>query len=190
MTTATEILRKEHEAIISMLDATDAVARNIRTGDLPPAGTLEGLLEFFTLFADRCHHGKEEDLLFPLLENKGLPRSGGPVGVMLYEHEQGREWIRQMKEAAAQYAAGDQEAAQKWARAADGYGALLRAHIHKENNVLFMMVDRILTSSEQNDLVAGFDKVEAEKMGEGTHERLHHLMHQLHAEIFASPSVT
>ena len=189
MNNATDILRAEHEAIISMLDATEAVARNISAGDLPPAGTLQGLLEFFRIFADRCHHGKEEDLLFPLLETKGFPRSGGPVGVMLYEHEQGRELIGQMTAAADQFSAGVQEAAHAWARSASGYAALLRAHIHKENHILFAMAERLLTSAEQSELAAAFDRLEVEKMGAGTHDRLHHLMHQLRAEIFNHSAV-
>lgn len=167
MTTATEILRTEHEAIISMLDATEVVARNISSGKLPSAETLQGLLEFFKVFADRCHHGKEEDLLFPLLESKGIPRASGPVGVMLYEHEQGRELIRQMTAAAGQFTDGDQNVAQSWARAASGYATLLRAHIHKENDILFVMAERILTSAEQSELAGEFEKLELEKDGGG-----------------------
>lgn len=189
MNTATETLRTEHKAIISMLEATEAVARNIGSGMLPSAETLQGLLEFFKVFADRCHHGKEEDLLFPLLERKGLPHAGGPVGVMLFEHEQGRDLIRQMSDAADRFSAGDQAAAQSWARAASGYAALLRSHIQKENNILFVMAERLLTSTEQSELAEDFEKLEVEKMGEGTHERLHQLMHRLRDEIFAPPAV-
>ena len=60
---------------------------------------LANLQEFFRLFADQCHHGKEEELLFPLLEQKGIPRTGGPIGVTLHEHEEGRALVRQMGDA-------------------------------------------------------------------------------------------
>ena len=189
MNTATATLRTEHEAIISMLDATEVVARNISSGTLPSAETLQGLLEFFKVFADRCHHGKEEDLLFPLLETKGLPRSHGPIGVMLHEHEQGRELIRRMTAAADQFSGGNLDAAEGWALAAGAYAMLLRAHIQKENNILFMMAEGMLTGAEQSALAADFEKLEVEKLGEGTHARLHRLMHQLRAEIFARPAV-
>lgn len=189
MNTATEILRTEHKAIISMLDATETVARNIGSGTLPSAEVLQGLLEFFKVFADRCHHGKEEDLLFPLLESKGLPHAGGPVGVMLSEHEQGRALIRQMSDASSKFSAGGPAAARDWATAASGYAALLRAHIHKEDNILFVMAERMLTSKEQCDLAEEFERLEVEKMGTGTHERLHQLMQQLRDEIFGRPAV-
>jgi len=170
METATAVLRKEHEAIVKMLEVTEEVARRLEAGEHVAAETLAGLLEFFRLFADKCHHGKEEDLLFPQLEKKGMPRAGGPLAVMLAEHEQGRALIRQM-------------AGPAWAAAARAYASLLRAHIEKENHVLFVMAERMLTPSEQAELAEGFEKSEVEKMGAGTHERLHAMMAKLIKDI-------
>jgi hemerythrin-like domain-containing protein len=183
MNNATETLRSEHDAILRMLDAAEQTARRIKAGAAVSPDTLAGLLEFFKVFADRCHHGKEEDLLFPLLESKGLPNAGGPIGVMLAEHTQGRELIRRMTEAAGRYRAGDRAAANDWASAAGDYAVLLRAHIQKENHVLFVMAERLLTREEQERLSADFEKLEIEKMGAGTHARLHRLMEELSAEI-------
>jgi hemerythrin-like domain-containing protein len=187
MATATNILRDEHKAILKMLDATEEVARQIKSGATVKPETLSGLLEFFRVFADRCHHGKEEDCLFPLLERKGLPRQGGPTGVMLQEHEQGRELIQKMREAADTFTAGRNEASLQWADAALDYVALLRAHIAKENDILFVMADRLLSVSEQESLLDAFEKAEIEKLGAGTHERLHQLMERLYDEIFPRP---
>jgi hemerythrin-like domain-containing protein len=170
MDTATAVLRKEHEAIVKMLEVTEEVARRLDAGEYVAAETLADLLEFFRLFADKCHHGKEEDLLFPQLEKKGMPRAGGPLAVMLAEHEQGRALIRQM-------------AGPAWADAARAYASLLRAHIEKENHVLFVMAERMLTPSEQAELAEGFEKSEVEKMGAGTHERLHAMMAKLIKDI-------
>jgi hemerythrin-like domain-containing protein len=185
MTTATNTLRNEHNAILKMLDATEETARQIREGKPVAPGILSGLLEFLQIFADRCHHGKEENCLFPLLEKKGLPRDGGPIGVMLHEHDEGRGLIRDMAEAAEAYAVGGKEAGLQWADAALGYAALLRAHIAKENDVLFVMADRLLSGSEQNHLLEAFERIESDKIGAGTHERLHSLMDRLHKEIFS-----
>ncbi|MBZ5514772.1 MAG: hemerythrin domain-containing protein, partial [Acidobacteriia bacterium] len=124
MPSATAILRKEHDAILKMLDATEEAARRIDAGQAVAPETLEGLLEFFRLFADRCHHGKEEDLLFPLLESHGMPRAGGPVGVMLREHEEGRALIQQMVSAEEAAKAGDAAAPARWAEAARVYAGL------------------------------------------------------------------
>lgn len=184
MNTATDVLRSEHDVILRMLEATEEVARQFSSGATVVPATLDGLLEFFRLFADRCHHGKEEDLLFPLLHEKGMPREMGPIGVMLSEHAQGRELIAQMARAAAAHSQGATQAGAEWARAARGYAALLREHIAKENNILFVMAEQMLTPDEQDRLAEQFERVETDKMGAGTHERLHSLMDKLLAEIW------
>jgi hemerythrin-like domain-containing protein len=178
------MLRDEHKAILKMLDVTEEAAGQIKKGIPVAPEILSGLLEFFRLFADRCHHGKEENCLFPLLEEKGMPRDAGPVGVMLHEHDQGRALIGKMVAAAEAFASGSKEAALRWADAALDYAALLRAHIDKENNILFMMADHLLSPSEQAGLVEAFEKVEIDKLGAGTHERLHGLMDRVYAEVF------
>lgn len=185
MTTATGILRDEHKAILKMLDATEETARRLQQRKDVAPEVLSGLLEFLRIFADRCHHGKEEDCLFPLLEEKGMPRDAGPIGVMLHEHDLGRGLIREMVESSEAFAAGRQEAGLRWADAALNYVVLLRAHIDKENDILFVMADGMLSESEQASLVKAFEKVEIGKMGAGTHERLHGLMDKLYGEVFS-----
>jgi hemerythrin-like domain-containing protein len=184
MPTATETLRHEHEAILKMLTATEEVARRIDSGKAVNPEILSGLLEFLQLFADRCHHGKEEEHLFPKLEQKGFAHNAGPIAVMLKEHNHGRELISKMAAAAEAYAHGNKEAGKRWAEAARAYAGLLRAHIQKENQVLFVMAEQALSSEEQEELSQAFEEVELEKLGAGTHERLHALMDELYQEIF------
>ena len=180
---ATTILRQEHDAILHMLDVSEALAQRLAVGTPVEPERLTEMLEFFHTFADRCHHGKEENLLFPLLERKGLMRAGGPVGVMLDEHEQGRALVRRMTDAAQAYKERDALAGRRYADASRRYAALLRQHIDKENHVLFLLADRLLTPEEQAGLVAAFERVEVEKLGAGTHERLHALMQRLASSL-------
>lgn len=183
MATATEVLRHEHEAILKMLDVTEKVANGLERGEAVRPEVLANLQEFFRLFADQCHHGKEENLLFPLLEQKGVLRAGGPIGVLLHEHEAGRALVRQMGDAARGTESGLAGSGSRWAEVARGYAALLRGHIDKENNVLFMMAERLLTPGEQEQLAEDFEKLEVNKMGVGTHERLHAMMGTMFAEF-------
>ncbi len=185
MTSATDTLRKEHDTILRMLDAAEEVALQLDRGERVPPEVLAGLLEFFRLFADRCHHGKEEEMLFPILEKKGVPGTGGPLGVMLAEHQLGRALLERMAEAADAYESGGPEAGHCWSRAVRAYAVLLRGHIFKENEVLFVMAEGLLTDAEQALLAQGFEKVEEQRMGPGAHERLHALMDKLLGEIAA-----
>jgi hemerythrin-like domain-containing protein len=183
MATATQVLRHEHEAILKMVDVTERTANRLETGEPVRGEILDNLLEFFRLFVDQCHHGKEEGLLFPLLETKGIPRPEGPLGVMLAEHEMGRALVKEMVEAAAAYRAKTPGAGPRWAEAARKYADLLRAHINKENNVLFLVAEQVLSPAEQASLAEDFERLEVEEMGAGTHERLHAMMEKLVKEM-------
>jgi hemerythrin-like domain-containing protein len=105
------------------------------------------------------------------LESKGFPRDGGPTGVMLYEHDQGRAHVRGMDENAAAAAAGVPASLARFIEHAEGYVALLREHIYKEDHVLFPLADRTLSEDDQQRLLAAFGTVESEEMGVGTHEK-------------------
>src|SRR5262245_7867837 len=94
--TATEILKGEHRVIEQVLDCLDRITELALAEGRLDALSARQALAFFETFADRCHHGKEEGQLFPLLEARGLARQGGPTGVMLSEHEHGRAHIRCM----------------------------------------------------------------------------------------------
>lgn len=175
---ATQQLRDEHEGIKVMLTVLERLADDLQNGQVVETAHLADILDFLRTFADKCHHGKEEDLLFPALQAIGVPNDHGPIGVMLDDHTRGRAYIRGMGEALAGLQAGE-DAAQAFAVNAYGYIQLLRAHIEKENNVLFMIAERMLPPTEQARLTADFDQIEAERLGPGVHERYHTLIDQL-----------
>ena len=177
--TATETLKHEHQVILLVLDAAEREAQGIqRTGQVRPERTKE-MIEFFRSFADRCHHAKEENLLFVKMEERGMPVQGGPIGVMLLEHNEGRRVVRATAEALPQAERGEAAALASVSDNLAAFAHLLRAHIHKEDHVLYPMADQMLTAQDQKELAAAFDRVEAEEMGEGVHEKYHQLAHRL-----------
>ena len=175
----TEILSSEHRVIEQVLNCLEAMVRQARLAGRLDRPSAQDAVAFFRNFADRCHHGKEETHLFPALEAKGFPRDGGPTGVMLYEHEQGRAHVRGMEENIEAAAAGDLRALQQFIDHAEGYVRLLREHIYKEDHVLFPLADRTLGEEDQRGLLAAFGRVEAEEMGAGTHETYLQIAQQL-----------
>jgi hemerythrin-like domain-containing protein len=177
--TPTETLAHEHQVILLVLRGAEREAKSIAATQRVDVQKVETLLDFFRNFADRCHHAKEEKLLFPLMEERGVPNRGGPIGVMLMEHNQGRAYLRAVGDALELAGEGDGAAVEAVRSNLLAYVNLLRAHIDKENNVLFPMADRVLTDADRESLAEAFDRVEAEEMGEGTHERYHQLAHEL-----------
>jgi len=140
---------------------------------------LEQLIEFFATFVDRCHHGKEEELLFPALEEVGVSKEGGPIGVMLKEHQLGRDAVAKMKATLVRYRDGDRKAAGDLVHHARAYIALLDQHIDKENNVLFVLADNNLSKEKQMELWEGFETIETQKIGPGKHEAFHKMIESL-----------
>jgi uncharacterized protein (DUF2249 family) len=66
---------------------------------------------------------------------------------------------------------------------ATAYAELLRAHIAKENDVLFVLAEQVLQTDEQRDLLRAFEAVEHEVVGPGVHERLLRELNALEAEF-------
>jgi len=176
---ATDELRKEHEGILLMLRILEAISQKIQQGSMIDPDDLGKIVEFLSVFADKCHHGKEEDFLFPALEASGIPSEGGPIGVMLEEHKIGRSLIAKLKASVVLYRLGEEKAPADFASAAGEYIALLRQHIDKENNILFLMADRVLDSAKDDTLFTSFEKLEMERIGAGKHEEFHALLKQL-----------
>lgn len=179
---ATDELRAEHEGIGVMLRVLEAVAEKLGEGEAVDPGDLDGMLEFLTVFVDRCHHGKEELHLFPALEKAGVPRENGPIGVMLGEHEEGRRLILRLREALDGLEPADAAGAESARRVMEEYVTLLDGHIAKENRVLFAMADARLDPGTDGELVAAFARLEQERIGEGRHEAFHALLGRLEAE--------
>lgn len=172
----TEQLKAEHEGVKLMLRILGKVCAK------PEEINQEHftkILEFLKVFVDKCHHGKEEDLLFPAVEKAGVLKEGGPIGVMLIEHQQGRGYIKGMSETFDRFKKGERKASVKIAENGASYIALLTQHIDKENNILFPMADQVLSKATQDQLNEEFEKLEIERIGFGKHEEFHHLLHQL-----------
>src|SRR4051812_33647045 len=160
---AIQLLMEEHEIILHGLRVLEALADRAARGAEVPAKAVRDVVEFFRQFTDVHHHHKEEKILFPALEKAGLPREGGPLGVMLHEHDQCRQLLSALREAARGAVSAPASRA-RFADAARAYVTLLAAHIEKENHVLFPMADEAL-GVERRHIDEEFDAFEKSATG-------------------------
>ncbi len=177
---ATQDLRNEHDSILHVLEILDQAlsSKDNDVGEMLRFG--RELIRFLRTFADKCHHGKEEDYLFEEMVQKGAPKEGGPIGVMLQEHKLGREYIALMASSV------DSNDLPNFIQAAEKYRDLLRPHIEKENTILFVIADQLLDDATQETLFEKFEQHEENVIGHGVHEELHAMIHQWEVE-FSKP---
>ncbi len=180
---ATAVLRNEHRLILKVLgvlerilDASLADAGHPATPDTEALGDC---IAFFRLFTDACHHGQEEGVLFEALIDRGMPRTTGPIGVMLTEHEQGRAHVRAMAAALERAQHGGAEAWTALGQAGRDYIALLRRHIMKEDGVLFEMADRMITGPACREVCDRYHMACLEKLEGRTKAELEQLAESL-----------
>lgn len=160
----TQQLVDEHVHILTLLQVID------RLGDLASEGNapldkIAAAIELVRGYADELHHGKEENLLFPMLQERGMPRGRGPIGCMLQEHEVGRGTVAAMDAALSGMREGSPGAGDAFASAAGAYVTLLHDHIEKENQVLFPWAEDLLSDDDRKGLLESFNRVESEDIG-------------------------
>jgi hemerythrin-like domain-containing protein len=159
----TDQLRREHELILMVVEAMEREVADIeRTGHVHSERVAQ-MIDFTRNFTDRNHHTKEEELLFPLLEERSVA-AGGTVSILLSEHEAARDCIRKIDAALPN---AEQSAA---ARAAIAENLKLYA---------FLLTERLLNAQEQEMLGVEFMRVEEEDARADLNERYHALAHTL-----------
>lgn len=133
-----EILMNEHRRIESVMDALEVYAAKVANNADAPTEDLALFVRFLREYADAHHHAKEEDILFVAMGEAGIPTDGGPIGVMLREHDIGRALVDRLA-AVAETKDWDDAARGEVLEAASGFTGVLRGHIQKEDNILYPM---------------------------------------------------
>lgn len=152
-----KLLMRDHETHEKVFEAGE---RAFARPEGPAPEMIGKILDYFVGYLDSVHNTKEEEHLFPLIEERGVSRDGGPLAVMLQEHEQSRELLAELKPLVEAYAKGNGDlAAVKRVYAV--YINLLKDHFWKENDILYPMAQRVMTPEDGDAVVAGIEKVEA-----------------------------
>jgi DUF438 domain-containing protein len=112
------------------------------------------------------HNTKEERFLFPLMGQKGLPVEGGPLGVMLMEHDAERKLLGRMIAELPNLAEATAAARQKFAAEGFEYLTIRAEHIWKENDVLYPMGRKVISEEENVTLLKEFKTLDKQTYGD------------------------
>ena len=171
------VLIGEHEMIERAMDVLRGELEKL-TSASHNVWTVQRTIDFLLEFGDRVHNKKEEDLLFPLLIERGIPASG-PIRVMLLEHEAERDLLQDMFAQVPKLGSASPGERADYRQRGLQYLEIRASHIWKENDVLYPMGRRVFTEDDNIHLVAGFEQINVSTYGEAAREHFADMLEEL-----------
>lgn len=168
----------EHELIERAMAVLKKNLDLVESGE-HDAAQLTRSLDFLLEFGDKVHNKKEEDHLFPLMSERGVPVEGGPLGVMLMEHQAERELLERMMLDVPKL--GELSAGEVTRFKTEGmeYLRIRAEHIWKENDVLYAMGRQVLSGDDASSLIDAFNEIDLAAYGEGAKENFLSMVEEL-----------
>ena len=154
MKKATRILSEEHKKILKMIDSLIKECNIIKNENTINRPFFSQSVEFIKNYADKYHHAKEEDILFPALCGGEVEMHCDPTKQMLHEHSLGREYVKGID------AGLKEDDKTKIIKNSLKYAELLKDHIYKEDNILYPMADEALSEKQQKEILEKFQLAE------------------------------
>lgn len=143
----------EHRLIERMIRVMPEELQRMKTERKADPLFIETAVDFIKTYADQCHHGKEEDILFRDLEKKGMSEEHKQtMNELIEEHRWGRQTTKELFEAKEQYQQGDTEALSKIIEHLSSLVDFYPKHIEKEDRHFFMPI-MVYFTEEEKDLM-------------------------------------
>jgi hemerythrin-like domain-containing protein len=159
---ATESLEREHRMIEKIVKVMSILVDELTDNRKIHDDILRDLGQFLRVYGNQCHHGKEESCLFPLLETRGVPEEGCPLGTLRHEHERSRALTQALVQATVEYSADPYSARPALMEVLRELVRFYPAHIWKEEYLLFPLADKVLSAGDQERLLKEFANVESD----------------------------
>jgi hemerythrin-like domain-containing protein len=146
----------EHRLIEKLLSMFDKEIRKIGdTNEVNPF-FIDSSVDFIRTYADRTHHGKEEDILFTQLAKKDLSSDHERImNELIEEHKYGRKTVRKLVEAKEKYLSGE-DAVQEIIIHMKSLSDFYPAHIEKEDKHFFYPCMEYFSKKEQETILQDF----------------------------------
>lgn len=173
-----DFLVAEHEMIERAMAVLKSCLDDLEQAAARPVQMIRAL-DFLLEFGDKIHNRKEEELLFPLMAQKGIPMEGGPLAVMLMEHRAERELLVAMLMQSKTFKSATVDAREDYRRKGLEYLKIRAEHIWKENDVLYKMGQRILSDADNTALLEGFSKIDTETYGATARDKFRQMLKEV-----------
>ncbi len=133
-------------------------------------------VDFLLEFGDKVHNSKEERFLFPRMRDRGIPAEGGPIGVMLLEHDMERRLLAGMQGLLGGLGTADEESRRRFVQDGLEYLKVRAEHIWKENDILYAMGRQVLGPEDAAFLIAEFARLDQESYGPGARAKFQQMV--------------
>lgn len=155
----------EHEMIERAMEVLKTNLGKVASGQYNKIQTARAI-DFLLEFGDKIHNIKEENFLFPLMNDRGAPTEGGPIGVMIMEHDLERNLLVKMQMALGTLQTATDEEKSTFVTEGLDYLTIRAEHIWKENDILYNLARKILTEEDSAYLLEAFKQSDQEHYGE------------------------
>jgi hemerythrin-like domain-containing protein len=147
----------EHRLIERMLSVVRKMLSEIEAKHAVDPVFIDTAVDFIRVYADRTHHGKEEDILFRELKNKQLTAEDRRMmNELIEEHVFGRRTTKALVEANERYRGGDQAALTDIVANLRTLTEFYPRHIEKEDKVFFPSSRNYFSDEEDRALLTEF----------------------------------
>ncbi len=162
MSTVIETLEHDHQFINKVVATMAVLAENLQgEGPVDPE-MLRDLVQFMRMFAEQCHHGKEEQQLFAVVARKALPQTWRMLEVIDKEHGRVHTLTDELQRAVSAYVLDPGVGRESLISALRGIVAFYPRHIWKEEYLVFPVLRQLLSPAEQEEIARGFDEIDSE----------------------------
>jgi hemerythrin-like domain-containing protein len=147
----------EHRLIEKMLIVANKELENIKKTKIVDPVFIDTLVDFIRTYADRTHHGKEEDILFKELENKILnDKDKKGMQELIDEHVSARKIVKELVEAKLKYIEGDHNSINTIIDKLTYLINFYPKHIQKEDKVFFPDTEKYFSNEELDKMLNDF----------------------------------
>ncbi len=173
-----DFLVAEHEMIERSMAVLKSCLENLDESAVNPVQMMRAM-DFLLEFGDKVHNRKEEELLFPLMQERGIPVEGGPLGVMLMEHQAERELLGAMMMQAKGLKDASGTEIEEYRSKGLEYLQIRAEHIWKENDVLFKMGAKVTGDEDNTALLEGFARIDSETYGATARDKFQQMLKEV-----------
>jgi hemerythrin-like domain-containing protein len=167
-------LMMEHRLIEKMLSLADRKASAMTEESYDPV-FIDSVVDFIKTYADRTHHGKEENILFAELAKKDLDEANARIlGELIDEHKQAREKVARIVALNACYKQGERQAAIAIKEIISWLASFYPVHIKKEDDVFFPNTEKYFSMKELDEMIERFWNFDR------------HMIHEKYKDLFDS----